>query len=103
MKSSDEPYISVISGQAIDMTSKGIVVKCSDGETKIEVLKSGRIRLCAKKEIQILVEEDISVFARQLVRLLGGKTIKLERELGGSLTLDEDGNITVTGIEVHMN
>lgn len=103
MKKPDTKYLKVVSGQEIELSPKGIVVKCCGETVKIEVLKSGRINLYAQNEIQISVEENIFVNAKRWVKVLGGKTIKLESVQGGSLMLDEDGNITVTGIEVHMN
>ena len=50
-----------------------------------------------------LVKGEINVDAKRMVKVLGGKNIRLESVKGGSLTLDKKGNITVTGVEAHMN
>lgn len=103
MKSPIIKSLKIPSGQEIEMSSKGIVVKCAGGTVRIEVLKSGRINLYAQKEIQMAVDENFSVNAKRRFKILGGENILLKADQGGSLTLDENGNITVTGVEAHMN
>lgn len=103
MKSPDTISLKIPSGQEIEMTSKGIVVKCAGGTARIEVLKSGRINLYAKKEIQMTVDEGVTVNAKRRFKILGGESILVKADEGGSLMLDDKGNITVTGIEAHMN
>ena len=103
MKDPATKYLKVVSGQEVNLSPKGIVVQCCDGMVRIEVLKNGIINLYAQNEIQIAVKGEINVDAKRMVKMLGGKNIRLESIKGGSLTLDKDGNITVMGVEVHMN
>lgn len=103
MKDPAAKYLKVVSGQEVNLSPKGIVVQCCGGSVRIEVLKSGRINLYAQNEVQIAVKGEINVDAKRMVKMLGGETIRLESVKGGSLTLDEKGNITVTGVEAHMN
>ena len=103
MKDSDTKSLSIASGQKVKLSSKGIVVKCCGDTVKIEVLKNGKIALYAQNEIRIEVAEDIDLSAKGMVNIHGGETIGMECVKGGSLLLDEDGNITITGIEAHMN
>lgn len=103
MKDPSTKYWKVISGQEVSLSPKGIVVQCCDGVVRIEVLKNGIINLYAQDEIQIAVKGEINVDAKRMVKILGGKDIKLESDMGGSLTLDKKGNIIVKGVEVHVN
>ena len=103
MKDPATKYLKVVSGQEVSLSPKGIVVQCSGGSVRIEVLKSGRINLYAQDEMQIAVKGEINVDAKRMVKVLGGKNIRLESVKGGSLTLDKKGKITVTGVEAHMN
>lgn len=103
MKDPATKYLKVVSGQEVSLSPKGIVVKCCDGAVKIEVLKSGRIALYAENEIQVTVKGEINVDAKRMVKVLGGETINMQSVKGGSLCLDKDGNITITGIKARLN
>lgn len=103
MKDPATKYLKVVSGQEISLSPKGIVAQCCGGAVKIEVLKSGKINLYAQNEIQIVAKGEININAKRMVKALGEENIRLKSAKGGSLTLDKKGNITVTGVEVHMN
>lgn len=96
-------YLKVISGHEVNLSPSGIVVQCSDGTVKIEVLKNGQINLYAQNEIQITARGEIMMQAHRLAKINAEKTIYMESDVGGSLNLDEEGNITIKGHEVHMN
>lgn len=103
MKDSVNKYLRIVSGQEVKLSPTGIEVRCCGRKVRIEVLKSGKIALYAQKEIQIAVTEDIHLMAKGMVNIRGGKTVSMECAQGGSLHLDDKGNITITGIEAHMN
>lgn len=96
-------YLKVISGHEVNLSSEGIVVQCSGGTVKIEVLKNGKINLYAQNEIQITTQNDIMLQAERIMRINAEKTICLESSVGASLTMDEEGNIMIKGHEAHIN
>lgn len=96
-------YLKVISGHEVNLSPKGIVVQCSGGTVKIEVLKSGKINLYAQNEIQITTQNEMMLQTKRIMRISAEKTICLESSVGGSLTMDEEGNIIIKGHEVHVN
>ena len=57
MKDPATKYLKVVSGQEVSLSPKGIVVQCSGGAVRIEVLKSGKINLYAQDEMQIAVRD----------------------------------------------
>ncbi len=103
MKDPATKYLKVISGQEVNLSPKGIVVQCCDGVVRIEVLKNGKINLYAQNEIQIAVKGEINMEAKRMAKMLGGKTVYMKSAKGGSLYLDKKGNITIMGVETHMN
>lgn len=96
-------YLRTIGGQEVKLSPKGIVVSCSGGAVKVEVLKNGKINLYAEKGIQISAKQNIQMQAKRVLKVSCEKTAYLESSMGGSLYMDEKGNITIRGTEVHMN
>lgn len=103
MKDPAAKYLKVPSGQEVNLSPKGIVVQCSGGAVRIEVLKSGKINLYADDEIQISAKGEIKMDTKRIIRIQGEKSILMESEKGASLDMDKKGNITIKGIEVYMN
>ena len=96
-------YLKVVSGQEVNLSPKGIVVQCSGGTVKIEVLKNGKINLYAQDEIQLQVSGGFIADAKSTIRVHGEKSIVMQAAKGGGLDLDNKGKITIKGIETHMN
>lgn len=96
-------YLKVVSGQEVILSPKGIVVQCSGGAVKIEILKNGKINLYAQEEVILQVKGMANVNARRMIRIEGEESILLQAAKGGALDLDDEGKITIRGIETHMN
>lgn len=103
MRSPDDVYLKVVSGQEVKLSPAGITVQCCGGVVKIEVLKNGKINLYAQEELLIATKGAIKMDAKQIIRIKGQETIEMKNAKGGSLQMDEEGNIMIYGTKVHMN
>ncbi len=96
-------YLRTIDGQEIQLTPGGIIITCSGGTVKIEILKSGSINLYAQDYIECSIQKNIIMSAKSGVVLQSPKTGRLKSDMGGSLYLDKKGNINIQGTQVHLN
>lgn len=96
-------YLRTIDGQEVKLSPSGIVVLCSGGTVKVEVLKNGKINLYAQDTIEINAELKTSLQAKRSTNMKVEKKADFKSGKGGSMALDEKGNITMKGTEVHMN
>jgi len=96
-------YLRVPSGQEIRLSPKGIEVLCSGGSVTIDILKSGRINIFAKDSIRLMAQKNIKLDAGLGMQVQCKETAYLASRMGGSIYMNDEGKLIIQGTEVHMN